>query len=186
MKEIEKPIRPSKPSGFDNSEAITDPNSVSAKYVDARERYLDNISEYLLHQDNVRTEVVEKQQADQQRVASEVKLVSDLQQDYGYSPSEAKDFMQTMSAPESLSLNNLVLLHKALSVDGSEKVNTPPPTSHVKMPDIKAQTMNARQQKLSIPKPISTQPNANTQSSRKTEDKMMDSMIGEFNKKNPF
>jgi hypothetical protein len=46
--------------------------------------------------------------------------------------------------------------------------------------------MRQRKEKLAIPKPITTQPSANVQSSRKIEDQMMDSMIGSFKKKNPF
>ena len=46
--------------------------------------------------------------------------------------------------------------------------------------------MAQRQQKLNIPKPISTQPSVNMQSSKKVEDKMMDSMIQNYKTKNPF
>ena len=57
---VEKPTKPVKPADFDNSEALTDPNSKSAKYLADRERYLDNMTEYLMEQENVRSEISEK------------------------------------------------------------------------------------------------------------------------------
>ena len=51
----------------------------------------------------------------------------------------------------------------------------------------KQATMSSRQQKLSIPKPVSVQPGVNVQSSRKTaENTMMDSMLTDYKKRNPF
>ena len=46
--------------------------------------------------------------------------------------------------------------------------------------------MQQRQQKLAIPTPIGVQTGANVQSSKSVEDQMMDPMIGNYKKKNPF
>jgi len=51
----------------------------------------------------------------------------------------------------------------------------------------KQAVMSNRSQKLSIPKPVAVQPSANMQSSKKTaENTMMDSMLTDYKKKNPF
>ncbi len=178
---VEKPTKPVKPADFDNSEALTDPNSKSAKYLADRERYLDDMTEYLMEQENVRNEISEKQIAEQRKLNSQQQLVSDLQAQYQYTPEQAADFVKTMSSPDSLSLDNLVKLHKALSSTESENIPVAP-----NVIDPRASEMAQRQQKLNIPKPISTQPSVNMQSSKKVEDKMMDSMIANYQKKNPF
>ena len=177
----EKPTKPVKPADFDNSEALTDPNSKSAKYLADRERYLDDMTEYLMEQENVRNEISEKQIAEQRKLNSQQQLVSDLQAQYQYTPEQAADFVKTMSSPDSLSLDNLVKLHKALSSTESENIPVAP-----NVIDPRESVMAQRQQKLNIPKPISTQPSVNMQSSKKVEDKMMDSMIANYKKKNPF
>lgn len=180
-KDIVKPIKPTRPSSFDNSEALTDPDSKSAKYVAAREMYLDDMSEYLLNQEEVRNQVSQKQQAEQQKLNSQQKLYADLQGNYGYKPEEAKDFIERMSSPESLSLDNLVKLHKTLTTPVQQA-----PVQQQNVIDPRTSDMARRQQKLSIPSTITTQPSANVQSSKKIEDQMMDSMISNFKKKNPF
>jgi len=51
----------------------------------------------------------------------------------------------------------------------------------------KASQMKMQQSKLSIPKPVAGQASVNMQSSRKTaENTMMDSMLSDFKKRNPF
>ena len=56
---------------------------------------------------------------------------------------------------------------------------------NVLQPELSGQ-LKQRKEKMSIPKPITTQPSVNVQSSKKVEDQMMDSMIGNYKKKNPF
>ena len=52
---------------------------------------------------------------------------------------------------------------------------------------IKQQVMSERNKRLSIPKPVSVQPSVNVQSSKKSaENQMMDSMLTDYKKKNPF
>ena len=51
----------------------------------------------------------------------------------------------------------------------------------------KQQLMAQRNQKLSIPKPIGVQQGSSVQSpSKNVEEKMMDAMLGDFNKRNIF
>ena len=180
--ETVKPVKPLRPSSFDNSEALTDPDSKSAKYVAAREEYLDNMSEYLISQEDKRSEISQKQLEEQKKLTSQQQLLSNLQSQYGYNPTEANDFIEKMSSPDSLSLDNLVKLHKSLTGMGKETI----PIPQQNVIDPRMSDMARRQQKLSIPSTITSQPSANKQSSKKIEDQMMDSMISNFKKKNPF
>jgi|TARA_B100000085_G_C18483329_1_gene488284 hypothetical protein len=180
--EIVRPIKPVRPSGFDNSEALTDPDSKSAKYLAAKEQYLDDMTEYLMSQEEKRNQLTEQQLAQQQKLQSQNQLLSDLQTGYGYTPEEANDFLDKMSKPESLSLDNLVKLHKSLSSRESENI----PMTQPNVIDPRQSEMAQRQQKLAIPKPITTQAGASKQSSKSIEDQMMDSMVANYKKKNPF
>ena len=181
--EIVRPVKPVRPSSFDNSEALTDPDSKSAKYLAAKEQYLDDMTEYLMSQEEKRNQLTEQQLAQQQKLQSQNQLLSDLQSGYGYTPEEANDFLDKMSKPESLSLDNLVKLHKSLSSRESENI---PMTQQPNVIDPRQSEMAQRQQKLAIPKPITVQAGANKQSSKSIEDQMMDSMVANYKKKNPF
>ena len=176
---VQKPVKPARPTDFDSSEALTDPNSKSAKYVAARDQYLEEITEYNELQVSYQQQLAKQQEQQAVQAASQAKLINDLQTKYSYTPEEANDFIVKMSSPESLSLDNLVKLHR-----GDQQQIQPVTTTSTA--DLQLEVMRQRKEKLAIPKPITTQPSANVQSSRKIEDQMMDSMIGSFKKKNPF
>lgn len=178
---IEKPVKPSKPADYDHSEALADPESKSAKYLSDREMYMDNMLEYTTELEANRMEKLEQQQASQQKEISRQKLVNDLQGKYNYSNEQASDFIKTMSSPDSLSLDNLVQLHKMRTGNAPQEFTQVTPQAQEK-----AALMSNRQEKLSIPKPIGVQPGASRQSSKTVENQMMDSMVADFKKKNPF
>ena len=176
---VQKPVKPARPNDFDSSEALTDPKSKSAKYVAARDQYLEEITEYNEFQVSNQQQLANQQKQQAAQAASQAKLINDLQTKYSYTPEEANDFIVKMSSPESLSLDNLVKLHRGDQQQAQPVMS--PSTA-----DLQLEVMRQRKEKLAIPKPITTQPSANVQSSRKIEDQMMDSMIGSFKKKNPF
>lgn len=179
---LEKPVKPVKPSSYDHSEALTDPDSASAKYLTKQSSYLEDMTEYVELSNNYYVSQMNKQQETQKAMARDNKVMQDLQVKYNYTPEQANDFMQKMSSPDSLSLDNLVQLHQLKQPNAAQQVTQITPEAQKK-----AALMNQRQEKLSIPKPIGVQPGASDQSlSKNIEDKMMDTMIGNFNKKNPF
>ncbi len=179
---LEKPVKPSKPADFDRSEALTDPDSASARYLAKQESYLESMSEYVASSNERVMQTMTKQQQQQEAVARDQKVLRDLQSNYNYTPEQANDFVAQMSSPDSLSLDNLVQLHQLKMNSGSQQVTQITPEAQQK-----AAVMNQRNEKLSIPKPIGVQPGASDQSPTKNvEDKMMDAMIGNFNKRNPF
>ena len=179
---LEKPVKPSKPADFDRSEALTDPDSASAQYLAKQESYLEAMSEYVASSNDRIMQTMTKAQQEQQAIARDQKVMQDLQSKYNYTPQQASDFVAQMSSPDSLSLDNLVQLHQLRMNNGSQQVIQVTPEAQQK-----AAVMNQRNEKLSIPKPIGVQPGASDQSPTKNiEDKMMDAMIGNFNKRNPF
>lgn len=178
---VEKPVKPRKPADYDHSEALADPESASGKYLAKQEQYMDNLANYMETVEIQRSNALQKQMEEQQVQMRNQKLVTDLQTHYGYDGQQAADFIEKMSKPESLSLDNLVKLHKMSNGVVPNQVNQVTPEAQQKQ-----MIMNQRQEKLSIPTPIGVQPGANVQSSKSVEDQMMDSMIGNYKKKNPF
>ena len=62
---LEKPVKPSKPADFDRSEALTDPDSTSAKYLAKQESYLEAMSEYVANSiEQVMQKMTKTQQED--------------------------------------------------------------------------------------------------------------------------
>ena len=178
---IERPVKPRKPADYDHSEALADPESASGKYLGKQEQYLDNLATYMETVEVQRSNAMQKQMEEQQVQLRNQKLVNDLQTHYGYDGQQAADFIDKMSKPDSLSLDNLVKLHKLGQGNTSTQLSQVTPEAKQKQ-----LTMSQRQEKLSIPTPIGVQPGANVQSSKSVEDQMMDSMIGNYKKKNPF
>ena len=124
-----KPERPSKPASFDASEAYMDPESESAKYQQKMENFRDSMIDYYEEKDTYRQEQdMAQQQAYQAQQQEQSKknyyngVHSDLVSKHGYSPGKAQEFMQYYSSPESLSLDNLVLLDKMKSAPSKDQV----------------------------------------------------------------
>ena len=182
---VEKPVKPKKPADFDHSEAITDPESSSARYLAARDGYVEEMSDYMLAIEEQRNQQLEETRAIQRKTAQEAELLSDLQSNYDYTPAQAQDFLKKMTSPESLTLDNLVKLHR---MDLNEGQQTVQPVSQINTMSMEKQAiMSNKSQKLSIPRPVAVQPSANMQSSKKSaENKMMDSMLTDYKKRNPF
>jgi len=180
---LERPVKPRKPADYDHSEALADSESASGKYLAKQEQYMDNLANYMESIDRQREVKMQQTLQEQQQVVRNQKVISDLQTKYSYTPDQANDFIQQMSKPDSLSLDNLVKLHKMNTgqTPAPQQVEQVTPEAQMKQ-----NIMNQRQEKLSIPKPIGVQPGANVQSSKSVEDQMMDSMIGRYKKKNPF
>jgi len=178
---LDKPVKPRKPADYDHSEALADPESDSGKFLKKQEQYLDDITTYMTSVEEQREAQTRKQQQQQAEFQRNQKVVSDLQSRYGYTPAEADDFISTMSRPDSLSLDNLVKLHKMNTGNVPQQVTQVTPEAQKKQ-----DLMNKRQQNLSIPTPIGVQPGANVQSSKNVEDLMMDSMVSNYKKRNPF
>jgi len=185
----EPPERPTRPRNFSREEAYTDPSSESAKYLDAREEHTDTMQEYSSlkeqWQDAKAKEQRQNEQQKQAAMAERTRLESatkqqisqvynEVQKVYGASPEQARDFIESMSDPKSLSMENLWNLY---SMQHSAKNTNKQPS-----PDF-SQIKKAQQ----VPSPMGVMPSADVQANtRSPEDMVMDDMINDFKGHDPF
>jgi len=186
------PERPTKPRAFSREEAYADPNSESARYLDEYEGWRDDMTEYnglkqeytvaqmqerLDAQEQVRQDEIQRQQAHAQQQQQMQGVNTHLQGHYGFNDNEAQEFIQQMSDPNSLSLDNLVQLYRLQKGQGQPDQNAGP------SPEFQ-QTQRAQQ----IPSPMGVQTGqgGGNNDGRSESDKIMDNMITDFNGKNPW
>jgi len=116
------PMAPRVPAGYNVEEAMQDPRSASAQYVAEYQQWQQNMLEYsvarteyleaiIRERDEVNTKEREKRsREDAERQAYETSLSQverDVMTKYGVGQDVAKDFIDKMSKPESLSIENL-------------------------------------------------------------------------------
>tara|TARA_R110002020_G_scaffold212480_4_gene419117 strand:- start:11590 stop:12522 length:933 start_codon:yes stop_codon:yes gene_type:complete len=188
------PRKPQRPSGFSREEAYTDPSSESAKHLDAIETWRDNIDEYrdlknqydnAVVQERFEAEDERRKQQDIQRQqydaanAQKKEAYEHVQGHYGMNPEDAREFVETMSKPESLSMDNLVALYRIQKGQGAQPVQNAP----VQPSPAFTQTKNAQQ----VPSPMGVQPSSNNEvDGRNEEDKIFDNLISDYKSRNPF
>jgi hypothetical protein len=187
------PAKPSKPRNFNRQEAYEDSSSESARYLDEVDDWRDKIDEYnsLKNQyDNAlvreKMEAMEEEKAQAQRVrdaqrqqASQLKEVDGLMQgNYGMTPEESRDFIQKMSDPKSISIDNLVKLYRLQNGQG----NAAPAQGQPAQP---SSTFQQAQRAQQVPQPMGVQPTAGN-TTAPAEDQIMDNMISDFKSKNPW
>jgi hypothetical protein len=183
------PEKPEKPHNFSREEALSDPNSDSARYLDAQDEHRDTMDEYnQLHQQWTYAKVQEDKQKfyeEQQRVAEIQRQQSEADQnrnsaiDYAQktfqaTPEQAQQFVKDMSSRESISMDNLWqlwLMRNNQQVSG----NVPPKS------DSFQQVQNAQQ----VPSPMGVVPAVNS-GQTDPADSLMDGMIADYNRQNPF
>jgi len=185
------PQRPNKPAGFNRAEAIDDPNSASAQYLDAIDSYRDEMDiynadklEYESNLINIEREALieeQKRQKDafeaEQRNQEQVSNISQqLKSQYNANDDEVNDFIQKMSDPESLNIDNLWRLYQM----DKGKV----PEQPVAQP---SPQFNQVQRAQSVPAPMGVQSSANMQQTGKSaSDLIMDDLISDYESKNPW
>jgi len=187
------PGRPQKPRGFSREDAWGDPASESARYLDEVDQWQDDITQYneLKHQYDMalmqeKFEGIEKEKAQatqrretqiqQQREVQEISQY--VQGHHGLSEAETQEFIQTMSKPDSVSMDNLVALYRMQK--GMPGQNVPQGTGQPS--DTFTQTQNAQQ----IPSPMGVVTGNTGANTRSDSDQIMDSLIGDFNSNNPW
>ena len=123
----EKPEPPKKPANFSPTEAFSDPNSDSAKYMIEKSEWQDKMIEWQTmltanvaqHYEEKLSRVVKathsaiREQDDNLRKKTIYdNAVAQLRNKYGMSYDDATDFIQKMEKPESVQLDDLVQLYK--------------------------------------------------------------------------
>tara|TARA_R110002020_G_scaffold214532_2_gene421580 strand:+ start:739 stop:1650 length:912 start_codon:yes stop_codon:yes gene_type:complete len=188
------PSKPERPAGFNREEGFSDPSSQSARYLDAVDSWRDEISEYdrlksqydnaVLQEkfDNMETQRVEnikRNQAYQAERRQTAEIKQHVMGHYGMDANQASDFIAKMSKPESLNIDNLVRLYQ-MNEGGTVQQGQP---TNSQPSDTFKQVQNAQQ----VPSPMGVMPSGNANNDGRTvEDKMMDTMVGNFNQKNPW
>ena len=107
-------------------------------------------------------------------------VTSVLKEQHGMNEGEAQDFLKTMGSPDSLTMDNLVQLYKLQH--GGSQTSTPQGQTNAQPSADFQQVQNAQQ----VPSPMGVLPSSGNQDSRNTEDQVMDSMIADLNKQNPW
>lgn len=186
------PDRPMKPRSFSRAEAYSDPDSESARYLDDMDDWRAETDEY----NSLKTEyqnamVQERIQGIEQQRQNEIKqkeaynqqmrqaqeIDQYVQGHYGLSADESQQFMKEMSDPKSLSMDNLVQLWRLKQSAG----NTQAP--QVGEPSAAfQQTQNAQQ----VPSPMGVMPSSGNEPARTDSDQIMDNILNNYKKNNPF
>ena len=185
------PMAPKKPARFSREEAWSDPSSESAKFLDEKESWDEDISQYneLKHQyelalmqeklDNQTSYLGEQEQRRQNKIEQgrQISQISEhVQGHYGLTPVETNEFIRTMSNPESISMDNLVQLFR-MNQAGAQQQGVPTGPS----PEFQ-QAKNAQQ----IPSPMGVMPAQGNQTQQNNEDSIMDELINSHKSKNPW
>ena len=188
------PPKPQRPRTFNREEAYSDSNSESARYLDELEGWRDDMDEYnslqtqyqtavmeekIQSMENERIAEVKRQEAAQKRSRQETEIKEHVMGHYGMNANEAKDFMTKMSDPKSLNIDNLVQLYR-MQQGGAQNQST----GNTASPSDAFQQVKKAQQ---VPSPMGVMPSGNSDIDGKSmEDKIMDTMIGNFDSKNPW
>jgi hypothetical protein len=188
------PERPTRPRNFSREEAYTDPSSESARYLDAKEDWDEQMVEYnTLHtqyqnavlqekfdkMENQRVEEAKRQQANQAAAKQQTEIVNYVTGHHGMSQEQAQDFMAKMSDPSSINIDNLVQLYRMQSGNTAPQQNVAPAQPSESF----QQAKNAQQ----VPSSMGVMPSGQSNvDGRNIEDKIMDTMIGDFDSKNPW
>jgi len=191
--EIELPAPPEKPQrpyNFTMDEAMTDPQSESAKFVQQEQSWRDEMDEYknlqfeyqmAMMQDerdklqSERQTDIHRREAEQAQTTQMENIQSQVMNQFKVDSNTAQDFVRVMSDPDSISLDNLWRLYS------NDKGISSPQTSGT--PSAEFQQVRRAQQ---VPTSMGVMPSQNRQNEGSVENKIIDSMIGDYNKQNPF
>ena len=186
----EPPEKPVRPYNFSMDEALSDPQSESAKFVRQEQSWRDEMDDYKNMQfeyqmamlEDERTKMADERQANIQRQQAEQQQAQQLQtvrqqvmDNYKVDATTAEDFVRVMSDPGSLSLDNLWKLY---STDKGIATQTQAPA-----PSADFQQVQRAQQ---VPSSMGVMPSQNRQTKDSSEDTIMNNMIDNYNKSNPF
>lgn len=186
----EPPEKPVRPYNFSMDEALSDPQSESAKFVRQEQAWRDEMDDYknmqfeyqmaMLEDERVkmadeRQANIQRQQAEQQQAQQLQTVRQQVMDNYKVDATTAEDFVRVMSDPNSLSLDNLWKLY---STDKGIATQTQAPA-----PSADFQQVQRAQQ---VPSSMGVLPSQNRQTKDSLEDTIMNNMIDNYNKSNPF
>ena len=185
------PPAPKKPARFSREEAWSDASSESAKYLDEKEAWDTDMGQYneLKHQyeiavmkeklDEQANFLKNQEQQRQNRIEQgrQMQSISEhVQGHYGLTPTETKEFINTMSDPSSISMDNLVQLFRMNQTQGHQ----------VQKPNGPSDSFRQEQNAQQVPSPMGVLPAQSNQDNRSDEGRIMDELITNHKSKNPW
>ncbi len=187
------PEKPEMPAGFNRGEANEDPNSSSAQYMNKLDKWRDDTIQYNALKSEYQTALVaeqlENQQAERVKEAQRFQAANqqrqqlnqvyqDVQGKHGLTPDEANEFIQTMSTPDSLTIDNLVQLYRMQKGSGQQQ--------QTQAPAGPSPTFNQQARAQQVPSPMGVVPAQQNEPTASAEDNIMDTMISDYKKSNPW
>jgi hypothetical protein len=187
------PAKPEKPRHYAREDAYSDSSSESARYLDDIEAWRDDMDEYnsIKHQYDLavmqdkldveaksRKNVEDAQRAQQHQAKQVSEITGHVTQQYGMGSEEAQAFIEQMSKPDSLTMDNLVQLWRIQRGQGA-------PTN-ASVPAQPSAAFQQTQRAQQVPSPMGVMPGASQTAQGSTEDQIMDGMIKDLNNKNPW
>ena len=184
------PEKPAKPYNFSMDEAMADSQSESARFVQQEQTWRDEMDEYknlqfeyqMAMMQDERDKIKQERQNDIQRREAEQaqanqmnNVRTQIMNQYKVDSQTAEDFVQVMSDPSSINLDNLWKIY-------SQDKGISSPTIAA-IPSAEFQQVKRAQQ---VPPSMGVMPSQNRQTEGSIEDSVMDSMITDYNSKNPF
>ena len=189
----EPPAKPAKPRNYSRADALEDPDSDSARYLDEVDKWRDDMDEYnRLHQQYTQAVMVEERQRIQdeqreiQRAQSEreaynnnmAQMKQHLQSNYQASDDEIARFVEVMDDPNNITVDNLFQLYRMQN--GGQVAGQQPMTQTA--PN---ESCEQRKRAQSVPSPMGVVPGQSS-SQQSGPDSVMDSMINDYKNRNPF
>ena len=185
------PEKPQKPYNFSMDEAMADPASESARFVQQEQNWRGEMDEYknlqfeyqmAMMQDEreklqtERQNDIQRREAESQQIEQINGVRSQVMDKYKVDHQTADDFIRVMSDPSSVNIDNLWRLYANDKGLGS-------PQPQAKTPSGEFQQVKRAQQ---VPASMGVMPSQTGQNEGSIEDKIIDSMIDDYNKQNPW
>ena len=190
------PDKPQKPSNFSRAEALEDPQSESAIYMDKSESWRDDMDDYnrlyveyqgaMLQAEREKIQTVQREKeasekADQEQRTTMENVRKHITTSYNAEENVVADFIQKMSNPESVTLDNLWKLYQ---MEQGQNVN--PKIAETQVPHQPSPEFQQTKNAQSIPSPMGVLPSSNESTNQSTEDNIMNEMINAHNSRNPW
>ena len=178
---VKKPERPTKPGNYDPVEAVSDPESESFKFREKLDGYRDDMIGYYEQVSEQQQNYQAQLQAQQQQQSNLVQLRDRLQNQHKFSDAEADQFITFMSSPESTSEESLVDYYR-YRFEHKQKMEQADDNQNRN----KIDEMKREKERLSIKSPVAVTPGNESQTEKPIEDQLMDRMVAQHNRQNPW
>ena len=145
---LQKPVRPTKPTTYNEVDAYNDPESDSFKHRAANDQWRDDMIGYRENVDAYRMQQAQVYQENQQRQQSMNSAYNIAMQNHGMNANQATDFVRWTQNPNNITIDNLVQLYA---------VKNAPQQQQQSQAQRKSAEMKAQQERLKVPRPTTVQ-----------------------------